>query len=188
MRYDIDLEPTLRPYVDRRAYRDAMASMGATACLVTAQFGEERSGRTVTSVFSLSVEPPTILVSIDRESVLADVIAKARGFAFAALATGQQDIAEGFAGRLDPRDRFERGRWSPWKSGHPRLAGALIAMDCELVGTLSTPTHALFAGAVVDVKAEADRDPLIWHERRYGTVAASMKRRVDALTPATVQG
>ncbi|MEF2074780.1 flavin reductase family protein [Consotaella aegiceratis] len=163
----LDLQPSLRPFVESRSFRDAMASMGSTACLVTTRLGAERLGRTVTSVFSLSVEPPAILISIDRTSRLADHIAKAQGFSFAMLAEDQQAVADAFAGRGDPERRFDTGRWLSWVSGHPRLQGAVAAMDCTVLGTIETATHILCAGGVVDIELTPDRTPLVWQQRRY---------------------
>lgn len=165
------LTATLRPSVATTAYRDAMASMGATACLVTAQLGSERVGRTVTSTFSLSIEPPTLLVSIDLASRLAAIMTRTRGFSFAILADTQQEIADAFAGRGDPQRRFDNGNWLAWKSGHPRLADAVVSMDCEIIGAVGTGSHVLFAGAVVDVHTHSSRAPLIWHQRQYKSVS-----------------
>lgn len=181
------LEPTLRPDVDGRTYRDAMASLATTVCLVTTRLGAERLGRTVTSIFSLSVDPPAILVSIDITSRLADHVAKTRGFSFAVLAEGQQAIADAFAGRGDPEHRFDTGRWLSWKSGHPRLLGAVVSMDCEMIGAMETGTHVLFAGGVVDIDIVADRTPLIWQQRRYRSLAAPLTAPLS-LTPARIPG
>lgn len=157
-------------HADIRTFRDAMASMASTACLVTTQFGGERLGRTVTSVFSLAVEPPAILVSIDTSSRLVDHIVKTGRFAFSLLAQGQEAIADAFAGKVEASRRFDIGRWASWDSGHPRLDGALAAMDCEVLGMIETGTHLLFAGGVLDIALAPEKIPLIWHERRYKTL------------------
>lgn len=161
------LDSAFRPYADKRDFRDAMASFGTTACVVTARRGDLRLGRTVTSVFSLSIDPPSILVSIDIKSELADVIRGTYGFSFAMLSQSQQDIANAFAGFEEPEKRFDTGRWTSWSSGHPRLADAVVAMDCDLIGAMETESHILFAGGVMDLEIDRDRSPLIWHRREY---------------------
>lgn len=165
------LDSAFRPYSAQRDFRDAMASFATTACVVTARHGEKRLGRTVTSLFSLSIDPPSVLVSIDITSDLADMIGKSCGFSLAMLAETQRDVAEAFAGRGDPDKRFGHGRWSAWSSGHPRLAGAVVAMDCAVVGTMETETHVLFAGGVTGLEVNRDTPPLIWHQRRYKSLA-----------------
>ncbi len=160
-----------RPYAGRQGFRDAMASLGATACVVTARRGDRLIGRTVTSVFSLSVDPPSILISIAIGSELAEAIAETYGFSFAMLAEPQRAIADAFAGRGDPEKRFDHGNWTEWPSGHPRLAGAVAAMDCDLIGTMETETHVLFAGGGTGVEGNPDAQPLIWHQRAYKGLA-----------------
>jgi flavin reductase (DIM6/NTAB) family NADH-FMN oxidoreductase RutF len=178
------LEPSLRPYVDTTTFRNAMAAMGATASLVTTQLGAERLGRTVTSVFSLSVEPPAILVSIDMSSRLADHIVKTGGFSLALLAQGQEAIADAFAGRSDPERRFETGRWMTWKSGHPRLVGSVASMDCAVLGAVETGSHVLFVGGVIDIDLVAERSPLIWHQRQYKRLSEDTPNLADVLSLA----
>lgn len=165
------LTPPSRPYVDAGAFRDAMASMGSTVCLVATQLGGERLGRTVTSAFSLSAEPPVMLVSIGKAGRLAGDITKAGGFSFTMLAEGQQAIADAFASHGDSGPRFDMGGWLSWESGHPRLPGAAAAMDCAVIGAIETETHVLFAGGVVDSAVSADRAPLMWQRRHYTSLA-----------------
>ena len=144
-----------------------MAAMASTVSLVTARRGDERIGRTVTSVMSLSMNPPTILISIDILSRLADLIAKTGGFSFAMLADDQSEVADAFAGRVAAEERFDRGQWDEWPSGHPMLQGAVTALDCEVIGSMATGTHVLFAGAIIEAEAITSRTPLLWQRHRY---------------------
>lgn len=161
------LHPARRPLVDNAEFRTAMGGMATSVCLVTARRGEEQIGRTVTSVLSLSANPPVILISIDIVSRLADLIAKTGGFSFAVLADGQSAIADAFAGHVDPTIRFGLGQWSHWPSGHPKLDGAVTVLDCDVVGSIETGTHVLFAGAVADAETATSRAPLLWQRRNY---------------------
>ncbi len=80
------MRPTRRPVIDGTEFRAAMAAMAASVSVVTAKRGDEQLGRTVTSLMSLSANPPTLLVSIDIMSRLADVVAKTARFSVAMLA------------------------------------------------------------------------------------------------------
>lgn len=161
------LRPPRQPVVGHAEFRAAMSGMAATVSVVTARHGEEQIGRTVTSILSLSMNPPTILISIDIMSRLADLIAKTGGFSLALLADDQAEIADAFAGRLDPADRFNSGRWSQWPSGHPMLLGAVTALDCDVIGSIETGTHVLFAGAVIEAETTGSRTPLLWQRHAY---------------------
>ena len=161
------LQQPQRPPVSSADFRASMSTMGATVCVATAKLGEEMVGRTITAVLSLTISPPTILVSIDIDSRLAEIIAKSRGFSFAMLADDQQEIAEAFAGRLDLADRFQAGEWTYWPSGEPKLLGAASTLDCEVIGSIETGTHVLFAGAVIAAETNAARAPLLWQRHHY---------------------
>ena len=153
-------------------FRDAMAALAATACVVTAADGNNRIGRTVTAALSLAVDPPSLLVSIDAGARLSALIRARGGFSFAMLQSNQQAVAEAFAGKVEPNHRFDHGVWDTWPSGHPRLRGAVAAMDCVLTGEIETNDHVLFVGQPQHIALSETRSPLVWHGRRFNTVTA----------------
>lgn len=161
------LRPLRRETVNGAEFRAAMAGIASSVHVVTGRRGDERVGRTVTSVLSLSAQPPSILVSIDIVSRLADIIAKTGGFSLATLALGQEEIADAFAGRVAAENRFEIGDWKAWPSGQPHLQGAATTLDCEVIGSMETGTHVLFAGAIVEAETDTALNPLLWHRHGY---------------------
>ncbi|KQX34279.1 hypothetical protein ASD04_16695 [Devosia sp. Root436] len=164
------LRPPRQPVVGNAEFRSAMAGMATTVSVVTARRGSEQIGRTVTSMLSLSMNPPTLLISIDIMSRLADLIAKTGGFSLALLADDQAEVADAFAGRVEPEERFNTGQWSQWHSGHPMLLGAVTALDCDVIGAIETGTHVLFAGAVIEAETTTGRSPLLWQRHGYHAV------------------
>ena len=85
----------------------------------------------------------------------------------AMLAQGQDDVGDAFAGKAGMGDRFTYGQWDAWPSGNPMLLGAVAALDCELVGSIETGDHVLFAGAIVQSALAPALEPLLWHRHRY---------------------
>ncbi|MBW6418801.1 flavin reductase family protein [Celeribacter sp. PS-C1] len=167
---NLTLDPSFESGVEMQDFRDAMASLAATACLVTAGEGDTRRGRTVTAAMSLTATPPAILVSIDAKSELAALIRKSGGFSFAMLAEGQRAVADAFAGKTAPEFRFAQGAWDAWPSGHPRLENAVAAMDCAVIAEIDLGTHILFAGGLSGIVLDRAARPLVWHDRRYNAV------------------
>lgn len=55
--------------------------------------------------------------------------------------------------------------WDAWPSGSPRLAEALLSMDCELVGSIDAADHILFVGAITEAISDRLRKALLWSER-----------------------
>lgn len=161
------LRPSRRPVIGNAEFRSAMAATASTVSVVTARRGDERIGRTVTAVLSMSANPPAVLVSIDIVSRMADFIAKTGGFSLAMLAEDQSLIADAFAGKVEASGRFALGEWQAWPSGHPMLMGAVTALDCEVIGSIETGTHVLFAGAIVEAETTTGKKPLIWQRHAY---------------------
>lgn len=161
------LRPLRRQTVSDAEFRAAMSGLASSVHVVTARRGDERIGRTATSVLSLSAQPPAILVSIDIVSRLADLIARTGGFSLAMLASDQSAVADAFAGKVQSELRFGLGDWDEWPSGQPHLRGAVTALDCEVIGAMETGTHVLFAGAIVEAETDSGRSPLMWHRHGY---------------------
>ena len=90
----------------------------------------------------------------------------------AVLATGQEEIADAFAGKVVKEERFDRGTWERWPSGHPRLEGAMTVIDCEVIGAMETGTHVLFAGAIIEAESADERMPLVWQRRGYHGISS----------------
>lgn len=164
--------PALKTPDLEQDFRNSMASLAASVCVVTAGEGEDRLGRTVTAVFSLSVRPPTIMVSIAKSSDLAALILSQGTFSIAMLSEGQNPVADAFAGKLPPRDRFDIGIWTSWETGNPCLQDAVTSMDCEVTNQMTVQDHILFAGQARELVQGLDRAPLVWHDRRYGSVVS----------------
>lgn len=155
------------PSVSVAAFTEAMSTLAASVTIVAAAADGVRKGRTVTSMFSVSTDPPALLVSISKSSALAQTIIAANAFSLAVLAEDQKEIANVFAGRGGHTDRFVFGRWEAFGSGQPLLGDGVSAFDCVLAGTIEMDTHYLFAGRVRDLRASPERKPLVWHRRGY---------------------
>ena len=158
-----------RAPIDVPAFREAMASLAATVCVVTSTENGLRLGRTVTAVFSLSATPPSILISLDTHAEIVDMIRRNNTFSLAMLAQDQQQIADAFAGAVPADKRFAASNWSSWTSGNPRLAGAAVNIDCDIIGTMEIGAHTLYAGAIVEMQAVPGSTPLLYHNRHYAT-------------------
>ena len=139
----LPLKASATPAVSPRESKDAMGALAFTVAVASSAHGGERIGRTITSYMPLSAEPPLLMISVDASSRMADLIAASRRFSVAALSRGQEEIADVFAGKGNLPDRFSTGQWDFWPSGSPRLAGASLSLDCELVGSVDAADHIL---------------------------------------------
>jgi flavin reductase (DIM6/NTAB) family NADH-FMN oxidoreductase RutF len=157
-------EPSHDP--DRAAaFREAMRHLAGGVAIVTAGRDEGRVGMTATSVTSLSAEPPTLLVCINRSASLRPALDRAGHFAVNLLGDRHQGLADRFAGRhgVAGHERFARGRWSTLATGAPVLADALAAFDCGIEEIIERHSHAIVVGRVQAVRITAAAALVYWH-------------------------
>ena len=145
-------------------------SRGAFTVSIAATDGQAgRAGITVSAMTSVSADPPTLLVCVNRQSHFASNLAVNKRFCVSLLNSEQSGIADVFAGRTDIGDRFTIGDWQSSSLGMPVLAHAVAAFDCELLECKAVGTHDVAIGLVRDVHYGADSQrPLIHHRRHYG--------------------
>jgi flavin reductase (DIM6/NTAB) family NADH-FMN oxidoreductase RutF len=150
-------------------FRSAMRQLTGGVSVITAGRGRGISGMTVTSVSSLSVDPPALIVSINRESSSWPLVKRYGFFGVNILTPDQIDIAERFTGKggLKGADRFAGAGWMTRASGVPLLVGALAAIDCEVEDIVERHSHAIVIGRVLDVAVSARTAALAYWQGRY---------------------
>lgn len=175
---------SIEPAVSAPAFRGAMRHLTGGVSVITAGRGREISGMTVTSVSSLSVEPPSLIVSINRAASSWPLIARHGVFGVNILTADQLDIAERFAGKngLKGAERFAGAEWTTRASGVPLLAGALAALDCEVEEVIERHSHAIVIGRVLDVIASERTAALAYWHGEY----VAIDKEEDAIRLAEV--
>jgi len=150
-------------------FRDAMRQLTGGVSVITSGRGRDISGMTVTSVSSLSVDPPALIVSINREASSWPRVKRYGFFGVNILTSDQIDIAERFTGKggLKGADRFAGAHWTTRASGVPLLVGALAAIDCEVEDIVERHSHAIVIGRVLDVAVSARTAALAYWQGRY---------------------
>src|ERR1700744_5306620 len=115
-------------------FRSAMRHLAGGVSVITVGRGDEISGMTVSSVSSLSVEPASLIVSINRGASSWPLLQRERAFGVNFLAADQLAVAERFAGKggIKGMERFAGAEWRKRVTGVPLLVGALAAFDCEV--------------------------------------------------------
>ncbi len=157
--------------IDKIAYRDAMAGLGAAVNVITSDGPAGRSGCTASAVCGVTDEPPMLLVCINRSS-RNNVAFKENGrLCVNVLDASQQAIAMRFASKdMGVDERFSEGEWSVMETGSPVLAGAAVSLDCEITSTAEVGTHTVFYCAVRATTTVANREALIYFDRGFHRV------------------
>jgi len=165
-------------------FRGAMRHLVGGVSVITAGRGKEITGMTVTSVSSLSVDPPTVIVSINRDSSSWPLIKRLGFFGANILTADQLDVTERFTGKsgLKGADRFSGAQWFTRASGVPLLAGALAAIDCEVEDVVERHSHAIVVGRVLDIQISTRTAALAYWQGQY----VAIDQNEDAIVLAEV--
>lgn len=150
-------------------FRGAMRDLAGGVSVITVGRGDEISGMTVTSVSSLSVEPATLIVSINRRASSWPLLRKHGVFGVNILSADHQGIAERFSGvgGLSGAERFAGAEWITLVSGVPLLSGALAAFDCEVEDVVERHSHVIVIGRVLDLRVTSGAPALVYWQRQY---------------------
>jgi flavin reductase (DIM6/NTAB) family NADH-FMN oxidoreductase RutF len=165
------------PSVAASAFRDAMRQLPGGVSVITAGIGEDRSGMTVTSVSSLAIDPPSIVVCVNRQSSTWPLLQRYRAFGVNILGAGQQAVADRFTGRggLKGPARFADARWITLVTGVWLLSDALAVLDCEVEELIDRHSHSLVIGRARAVRfAEGSAGLVYWRGRYSGTTDLSV--------------
>ena len=153
------------------AFRQAMRQIAGGVCVITADDGQDRTGLTATSVVSVSMDPPELLISVNRSSSSWPVLEKAGRFGINVLNHTQQHVAENFAGRggLRGAARYAGDDWKQTTQGVWLSRKALAVFACDLEKIVHHRQHALVIGKVTFIDVNPGPLPLAYWEGSYRT-------------------
>lgn len=151
------------PEREGAAFRLAMREFTNGVALVTTGHGEQRMGCTATSLCSLSLDPPSLIVCITKTSSTLASLRANKMFGVNILAGAHESLADRFAGRSGVKGaaRFAGVDWMTLVTGSPLLRDALACIDCNVEEVLERHTHAIVIGRVAAVHRGGDGPALV---------------------------
>jgi flavin reductase len=161
--------------VIRDEFREAMARLGAAVNIITTGGPAGKRGFTASAVCSVTDNPPTLLICVNRGSDSHDILAANGVLCVNTLASRQQPLSPIFGGmaNTDNHDeRFAHGEWHTLITGAPVLKGAAVNFDCRISQLVEVGTHSVFFCEVDAIAMGDNSDGLIYHGRRYHRVAS----------------
>lgn len=153
---------------DSLQFRSAMARLGSAVCVIATDGPAGRYGITVSAVTSVSDDPPSLIVCVNRTSG-ANAPIKANGrLSVNVLSSDQEEISGVFAtpGIL-PEERFRTGEWTLSPLGNPMLGQTAASFECEVDKTEEYGTHTVLFCRVLSSRIGATKNGLIYHGRAY---------------------
>ena len=152
-------------------FKGAMRRLAATVNVITCENDGLRYGITATAVTSLSADPQSLLVCVNRGSSICPIIEARRAFCVNILGSHHVDVSQAFGGGATGSNRFSTGDWDMTDEGLPFLGDAQASLICDLDHTVSYGTHNVFFGRVKSIRLSDTIRPLIYGDGRYCQVA-----------------
>lgn len=149
---------------DPQRQRQIMGHFATGVTVVTTRHQDQLFGMTANAVASLSLDPPQLLVAVDRRSQMHEALLTARFFAVNVLSEQQEELSRRFAMR-GPKEWSDL-EFSSEVTGAPIFAGALAYADCRLAEVLPGGDHQIFIGEIVGGDAGQGR-PLMYYRGKY---------------------
>lgn len=159
--------------IEPKLYRDAMSRLGAAVNVITTDGPGGRRGFTASAVCSVSDNPATLLVCVNRASESYAALVENGVLCVNTLASAQLALSPIFAGQVtdDYDERFAAAEWSTLATGAPVLIGALANFDGRVVQAEEIGSHTVFFCRIEAVRSEPG-DALMYFARGYHTLTA----------------
>ena len=152
----------------RADLRELLGRYPAGVCVVTVDAGGQKLGLTVSSLVSLSLDPPLAGFAISREAAMHELLREAGGCAISLLAAGQDWLAQHFARGVPPIAMWHGIATAEDARGAPLLVGALGWLECSIRKEIAVGTHTFFVCDVRRVELGEDVPPLVRARGEYG--------------------
>jgi flavin reductase (DIM6/NTAB) family NADH-FMN oxidoreductase RutF len=151
------------------ALRQTLGMFATGVTVITTRVGEQIHGMTANAFMSVSLEPPLVLISIDRRTKMCALLHEGQLFAVNVLASDQRLLSDQFAGRT-----AEGGKPPAFELVHetPLVAGSAAQFVSKVAKSYWGGDHSLFLGRVEYACYDAEARPLLFHGGEYGDLAS----------------
>lgn len=162
-------------------FREGMSRLSAAVNVITTDGAAGRCGFTASSVCSVTDDPPTLLICLNRRSQMNAVFKRNHVFCINTLAADHEQLSKSFAGfeNVSMEERFRQDRWIKLVTGAPVLATSLVSFDCRLIEAKEVGTHTVMFGVVQAVSLRPHAPALVYVNRGYQSVDMTEDDRGD---------
>ncbi|QQS40537.1 MAG: flavin reductase family protein [Acidobacteriota bacterium] len=156
--------------ITNQEFRNALATFASGVTVVTAAAADGKLyGLTVSAFCSVSLDPPLVLICIEKTARCHEAFKESGKIVVNVLAEDQRHVSERFATQMD--DKFEGIEYSLNDAGTPVLEGAATVLECAVRESLDGGDHTIFILEVEDTEVGISR-PLLYYGGNYRTLGA----------------
>jgi len=155
--------------VSHEEFRQALGRFASGVTVVTCKSkAGDPCGITVSAFSSLSLDPPLVLICIDKRASMYEELKEDCCFAVNVLAQDQESVSRRFASR--DADRFKGIGYREGLTGSPLIEGALAFIECRIVHSYDGGDHTVFIGQV-ETSGVTEGKPLLYFRGGYSSIA-----------------
>ncbi len=155
--------------LDAARFRQTMGHLAAGVTVITVRTPQGGAGMTASSVSSLSLEPPLLLVCVGRDAAIHDALLGAERFGVSILAADQEALARRFAARA--RQQLDASEVELSPGGIPIIGGAVARIECRRHGQFAAGDHSIVTGLLEWSDIRGGR-PLCYFRGGFGGLGA----------------
>lgn len=148
-------------------FKAAMRRLAASVSIVVAKGDEGPVGMAATSITSLTVDPPAVLVCVNRMTSLHALLVPTAPLSVNLLARHHREVSMAFGGGTPREERFRVGDWQAGANGLPMLADAQANLECVIDAMLAYGTHSIVIARVIRARVSDTVAPLIYQDGGY---------------------
>lgn len=148
-------------------FKGAMRRLASGVAIVAAKGKDGPVGMAATSITSLTMEPPAVLVCVNQSAGIHPLLAPGCPISVNILSRHQRDVSAAFGGAVAREKRFEVGQWVPDHHDLPMLDGAQANLSCTIASITAFGTHSIVVAQVDAVRLCETVEPLIYQDGAY---------------------
>jgi flavin reductase (DIM6/NTAB) family NADH-FMN oxidoreductase RutF len=154
--------------LDKAAFRLVMGHFASGVTIMTTTAAGRMHGMTVSAFASQSLDPLLILVSVERTTVMHQLVLQSQAFAINILDANAEGTARFFAdnARLSGPE-FVEGAYRMGATGSPILEEATAYIEARMHSALEAGDHTIIVGRVAALEVRSEADPLIYYRSGY---------------------
>lgn len=160
--------------IEATDFRNAMSLLTCAVNVVTTTGASGHYGFTASAVCSVTDNPPTLLVCMNKSSYLHSHFVENKMLAVNVLGAHHQTISTVFSSKMNSEERFKHGAWTTLKTGAPVLEDSLVSFDCHIEQIQEVGTHNIFICRIVAIQQTQQDQGLIYFKRAYHQVGQAV--------------
>lgn len=148
---------------DSRLFRQTLGRFTTGVIVITTMDEDSVHGMTLNAFCSVSLEPPLVLIAVEKHTHMHRLLARSRRYAVSILSKDQEELSRHFAGRP------QEGLQVPfvWHEGYPLIKGAIAYVTCQIIDIHPAGDHTLYIGQVEHLGSVEEQAPLRFYRGKY---------------------